>query len=346
MEFPELFDPIARFDAYMHDGATSSANRFLLDTFPNIVLKEFRPPASINYLVHYTTLDVLFSMLTPNSPFLLRTPSLSDEVDNELLDFVKKWGYLRNYDTIHSNDPNEGQFLIGAESDSHPLFSEYPLLLELLKARSEVPAYLASFISASDLEASDNLVYWRTYGKEGQGCSIAFPISLIDENAPLYKVSYGSDSVVACLDRISDIFKFSESQSNFLSVKSYSSYKNLPSFIAVALSPLNYLYKDKPYSYEHEARFVVQNTNLPSNNLFCHLVRSPKSGIQLRHFTNNDALSIFRILGSNSTITLGPTVPLATNICYVIKCLLERLGILGVTVSISSIDYKSKSLVC
>ena len=113
-----------------------------------------------NRVIHYTSICALVSILQDAS-----------EGD--------KQSSLRLYDSVHFNDPDEGNYLSGNLLEKH-----------VWLGKTDVRhAYISSFItpdSEEDVPEHDNLVYWRTYGREGAGCSL----SLTVPHSRLQKVLY------------------------------------------------------------------------------------------------------------------------------------------------------------
>ena len=74
------------------------------------------------------------------------------------------------YDTSHCNDPDEGNHLV-RELSSNDGYRW------LARESSVGHAYITSFVSGQDgIDMSDNLVFWRTYGKDGKGCSLTVAV--------------------------------------------------------------------------------------------------------------------------------------------------------------------------
>jgi len=117
-------------------------------------------------ITHYTSIHSLVSMLQ----------SASRDEKN----------FLRMYDSAHSNDPGEGNFL------KRHLSKEYTSLI----GDEASHAYIASFVLSDDEKgkARDNLSFWRAYGRDGEGCSLSLPLaSHLSKN--LRKVRYGYELV-------------------------------------------------------------------------------------------------------------------------------------------------------
>ena len=87
---------------------------------------------------------------------------------------------LRLYDSAHFNDPDEGNYLGRYLPTGQDWLSDVTLS----------HAYVTSFIvpdSNDNRDLSDNLVFWRTYGNEGEGCSLKMQIP----TSRLREVAYG-----------------------------------------------------------------------------------------------------------------------------------------------------------
>ena len=105
------------------------------------------PPITHMSVVHYTSAQTAFALLHG---------ALSEEPGAS----------LRLYDSEHTNDPKEGSYFFQGLSISRRSTTG-------LAAATPSHAYLTSFLIprvAEDL--SDDLTFWRTYGRDGQGCSL------------------------------------------------------------------------------------------------------------------------------------------------------------------------------
>ena len=144
-------------------------------------------PDAVSHLVHYTTLETLMSMLgvveAPDEdyPLAAHSQEIVEQHDGSL-------GYLRLYDTFSSNDPNEGSFFVSAADNTESFRQSYRAVWSLFENRSAAPAYQASVTYVGDAAEADKLVFWRTYGKEGAGCALAFPIACFKEQGNLFRV--------------------------------------------------------------------------------------------------------------------------------------------------------------
>ena len=126
-----------------------------------------------DYVVHYTSMAALVSML-------------QDATEERLRGKKALW---RLYDSFHLNDPDEGTYF----DRSLNLQERYSWLK---KEHGDVThAYIASFVLPNayktEEDVSNSLLFWRAYGREGEGCSLRLPI----QRSLLQRVLYGSDRV-------------------------------------------------------------------------------------------------------------------------------------------------------
>ena len=143
--------------------------------------------------VHYTSLGTVISMLE----------AAQDGT-----------GYLRMYSAIGFNDPNEGKLFTNVAKEKSQILA--PCLPE-----DEDPnrnhAFVASFIRVgqSNVEQSQTddpanaLLFWRTYGREGTGCSLQLSLTTVSEE--IREVTYGEvatansiESIDQALESVSD----------------------------------------------------------------------------------------------------------------------------------------------
>ena len=110
-------------------------------------------PSTANlFAIHYTGLPTLIALLNQRSRNLQPAHPVIEPTS------------LRLYDAAHLNDPTEGVYLAGTLPRKH----------RWVGVPKQSHAYIVSFIGEhqSDPPAEDNLVFWRMYGKEGEGCSM------------------------------------------------------------------------------------------------------------------------------------------------------------------------------
>ena len=271
----------------------------------------------VTHFVHYTCLDVLFSILEPCG---------SKKGKN---------AGLRPYDTLHSNDPEEGMFVPkhwprnphwgwDIARDTDPTSDE----AEKLSALS--PAYTLSFVrSRSTKPMNDKLPLWKEYGNGCKGCSLSIPVTQFAQHEPYmtpYRVLYGPKRVKALFDNLDvkllcPIMEITEDpifNSEFRD--------EIGRMLRDALQPFRYLYKDKTYAHEDECRIVfTQNANSPEA---CEVVYESRLGMngttKLRHYPPKRVVGLRVLFHSDTQIRLGPLVPYKHNVTAVIEKLLRR----------------------
>ena len=338
MILPEIQIMDQRVEQLIDDGLNDSAMRLVSDTVQDLVLNTFQLEKETTHLVHYTTVDALFSMLScptkANEEFGLATSGPSEELDKD-----NSSNFIRMYDTYNANDPSEGNFLLEAKPRRHPFPSRHPHLWDLLLDRSRLPAYVASFRGISSAEEVDDLVFWRTYGKDGRGCAIVFPVHFLTSNTPLLRVKYGIKEVRLTFNWLLTVFDALASASSLTKLKPPS--PGIPRYIASSLSPLPYLHKADDYKFEQETRVVMPFVDLSSRSLFCERRENLKSGLTLRHFANHRDLHVLNVLRTDAVITLGPAVRDKSNLKFILKRRLEHVGLVGAKICESKISYRS-----
>ena len=167
-------------------------------------------PADVSHLVHYTTLGTLTSMLgvveAAHEKYRLATP-VGTGVLRKSAVVGGSVGYLRLYDTFSSNDPNEGAFFVNSADAKGSFRRRYNAVWSLFKDRSASPAYQTSLTYVGDVAEADNLVFWRTYGKDGTGCALAFPMTCFEGQSNVFRIRYGEGEAATCLDTLSELLE-------------------------------------------------------------------------------------------------------------------------------------------
>ena len=269
-------------------------------------------------VVHYTSVDTVIKMFR-------------DYSDNEA-------SYLRLYDTFHFNDPDEGRYLKLAKCE---------VLSDLMKKTSPC-AYATSFVVPRDAKriesVRDNLVFWRTYGREGTGCSLAIKIPA----HRLYQVRYGETKTAVeavasiehkILDALSPMMDLDESGPKEQDIPAL-----LREATAVAMreeaEAVLYLHKSKAYNYENEARVVKTVRSIKEERKRDIVFEYESSKNKTRHYYEDDDLSVENLLVTGSIITLGPCVSFKENMAYYLEHLKEKSGLVGPEVRQSEVSYR------
>lgn len=229
---------------------------------------------STQTVIHYTSINALVSML------------------ERAARGERAW--LRLYDSVHLNDPDEGNYLARTLPPEH----------SWLAPRTGDCAYLSSFIFPENGESiADDLVFWRMYGLEGQGCSLSLKVKA----NRLRRVRYGPSGVASAQEILMPVLrslKWLKPERLSEQVKC-----TLRCFFWDSLKMVSYLYKDKAYEYENECRFVLSGPLVSSgHDVHFEYEMDRRQQPLIRHYCNDDDLELGAILASGSSITLGPCV--------------------------------------
>ena len=262
--------------------------------------------------IHYTSIHALVSMI--------------QNVANG-----NKKDSLRLYDSIHLNDPDEGNYI-----------GRYlPQKYNWLKRKEASHAYITSFITYNDeKDMSDNLVFWRTYGREGKGCSLSL---LIPRNR-LKKVLYdkdGEDGVRTTIELLNPILDSLQPLAEIKSPVADKILSRLCETVWKSLERFRYLYKSEAYEYEKECRIVVAEPDITDEEKICFESGDQNdSSEQIRHYYVDEDLATENLLTTGSSITLGPCIYNSYNVKYYLETLLKKAGLHGPEIRTSIIPYR------
>ena len=298
--------------------------------------------SSISHLVHYTGTDVVFGMLHDGD----------------------EQGGLRLYDTVHASDPEEGRFLLRHWPDRD---AERPWMWQeganedsdgdrVLKLKEQVEqglypghAYVLSFVpSTSDKRRNDKIVFWREYGREGAGCSLSIPKDRLfeAEKCPLvpYRVRYGAQDVEELAKRLNEcLFEPIEKGLRGVGEIRNTLFEEAQQKVREELQLFRYLYKDCAYEHEQEYRLVILEPRGETCGKPAYERRTNTRGETIfRHYMTRESLHSKQILGLESQVILGPTVPHPENVKKTIGELLYRKSISGTKVTFSGIRYRGR----
>ena len=283
----------------------------------------------VDSFIHYTSIATLVSMLQNASP--------SDEGSS-----------LRLYDSIHLNDPDEGNYFgrnLNLPKEYGWLNEKDPPQKRNIQEKKDKPyAYIASFIIPdTEKDMDDNLVFWRTYGKEGEGCSLSLKVP----KGRLKKVLYGAEEVKETwkllppvLDPLRPLVEVSEQPIG------ENIQKKLAQVVWESLEEIRYLYKSEAYDYENECRFVLLESDIPNKDEICFEYQEQSgSSSRIRHYYEHKDLNIRKLLTSGSSITIGPCVPYPNDVKYCLEALRRKANkrktdLIGPKVNISTIFYR------
>ena len=274
--------------------------------------------------VHYTSIDTVIR-------FLL---SSAKEEKN----------YLRSYDSWNFNDPDEGSYFMNQTKKLFPKLSNPPAS-DLVHH-----AYVTSFILDQGNNMSDSLVFWRTYGRDGGGCSLRFPFPLDCLSRVLYgsceakntgeelQQIYGTykPQIMEALDTI--IFRIDAKLDTAQSRAQVD--KIVDSAFIQQLEALKYLYKSEYYEYENEVRVVTTLDSIRERKgqIKLDLDQHQSKGV-LRHYYEDKNLATDKILISDCTITLGPNVD-KYNLQFCLEKLPDLTGLVGLEIRYSKASYR------
>ena len=317
-------------------------------------------------VVHYTSLQTLFSMLhgsaersrrrSPADPGADPHPPRRAPTDfgadadppaktpsNQELPTDRR--YLRLYDCANLNDPLEGAYflkeLVGTQDT-----------LPVLEHVVQVPAYIASFVTPNqnatngdDNKAGDNLVFWRLYGQEGRGCSISIPVERFTSGqcgATLQKVIYERGNAASHARRLRPVMECLDA---IVEAANKNRRRDLERQIAATLleclGEIPYLYKSSAYSYEEECRIVAMEADLESHGgIRYDFEARPGQCGRLRMYGQHQCLRLTNILATDTVITLGPSIPNVDYVQYAIEQLLKSIGIRDLKIEQSDILYR------
>lgn len=259
-------------------------------------------PSSL-HLAHYTSLDALFSML--HSP------------ENG----------LRLSDSSAMSDPEEGR----ATRDAR-------LVHKLLEdcgpdswiSRRYSSAYLCCFVGVrraqgQELDAGDDLLFWRLYGNEGRGVSITLPphvSELLAESSMVQRVIYTDEP-----DMNYDIAAVSKLLEDLDCLRKRAIESGAWPDLCKAVLPKcdlllgkRFLLKRSHYKMEREYRAVAFDTEEHGTCLDrgWHVQLG-----QVRKFVQYKDLSCRSILTTNGQITVGSNVPKAQCAVNIIRQMLK-----------------------
>ncbi len=277
-------------------------------------------------VVHYTSIDALVSMLRQalKDDSNVNTNEMNT-VAQQLLP-IDQVSSLRLYDSVHSNDPDEGNYF------TRILRRKY----SWLGPHDATHAYMCSFIDTRRRNTRDNLVFWRTYGKDGAGCSLFVPVA----NTAFRRVHYGSSKVKTATNILAPVLDVLVPLVGIpepgLSAEIATRLRRV---VWSSLETFAYLYKRKAYKYEQELRIVISESDVGDKNTIGF--DDTRDGLScIRHYCGHPALAIRELMVTGSVITLGPCAPDRYSVVYYLRSLLKTLDRPGPHITSSKILYR------
>ena len=267
------------------------------------------PRAQYVQVVHYTSLRTTFHLLRS---------ALQEEPDAS----------LRLYDSEHTNDPEEGRFLFKA--------LDLPPHHHWIATTTPSHAYLTSFLALSsedqdERDFSDDLNFWRSYGRDGQGCSFRVWVP----EGILQRVLYGTEAaailrtdILEILDALDPIAGLHEEARRVLREALWDE-----------LGSIRYLYKHAAYSDEKEYRVVILQEKIKEEEIQFDL-RGPPDSLR-RYYEHPDLAATKLFERSGASITIGPDAPHKEDLWHSLDLIRRRAGLYGLEIRPSQIPYRS-----
>ena len=203
---------------------------------------------------------------------------------------------LRLYDSSHSNDPDEGGHLVRDLSSNGKH--------RWLEQGSGVGhAYITSFVRDKDgRDMSDDLVFWRTYGGDGTGCSLTVDVRVQLLRRVLYEpadMKAVRRTLLPILDAATPLAQADDHCA-----------KAISETIWKRLARVRYLYKDVAYHHEQEYRVALleDSPDIRPRGVRFEPYEDSGSIVEVRHYCEIAGLDLRKLLASNSNVVLGPSV--------------------------------------
>lgn len=247
---------------------------------------------------------------------------------------------LRLYDSAHCNDPGEGNFLLNEFISS----GNY----RWLERGSEAGhAYLTSFVESEEIvgsedvtDMSDDLVFWRSYGANGNGCSLTVNVP---QNL-LRRVKYGRSeteetrkAVLPVLDAVGPLARAND---DFAGAISRTIWRGLKS--------VRYLYKGEAYHHERECRVLEPGypPGAEPDDVRFETTGQDDELLRVRHYREEHRLALRNLLTSRSKLVLGPSIKDRYSIRLYFEDLRRRArigtpGLHKFEIALSTIRYRS-----
>lgn len=271
-------------------------------------------------LAHYTDIETVVSIIRGGR-------------SKQPKKIVPKSG-LRLYDAYLMNDPREGDILWN-------FISHLPKSLQHRESESRIKtdAYVVSFVGnetkldGKEDDIGDNLLHWRLYGRDGEGCSIQFFPSNTES---LWKVLYekGADNLVEEIKTLADlsvclIHKMIEGDDKGL--------VNFADNVKSRLNEIGFMYKDASYQDEKEYRFVIPARRTGKQHY--QFRRNPKE-IPRKYIHAPKIVGRDIIFTSGSKVFVGPRVRHKEHVRKYLKHEAENHGLSSLEIISSKIPYQ------
>lgn len=273
------------------------------------IVKDHEIPEAVRSVIHYTSIGVLMSLLK-------RLEEGEERVS------------LRAYDAVHFNDPNEGRLLTSLIPDEY----------EWMKTDKKPRAYVTSFVVSDEKDDfSDNLMLWRHYGNEDEGCSLSIPVYDKSLRKKLKKVKYGTDLARNAMQQIERILEnirplTGHERFHVLSPRLYD-------IVSQNFDRIRYLHKHEAYKHENECRLVINEHESVEEARFEYRERNA-SFPKIKGYLEPKYLHARKIFVTGSVITLGPAVSEKEYMKDDLEKYLKKMQLYGPEVKVSSVSYR------
>ena len=242
---------------------------------------------------------------------------------------------LRLYDTTHCNDPDEGNHLVRELSSNDGY-------LWLARESSVGHAYITSFVGGRDgMDMSDNLVFWRTYGNDGKGCSLTVAVRADLLRQVFYSgkdIEPTKQMLLPVLDAMAPLARADESCAKLISGAFWKH-----------LEGVRYLYKDEAYHHEDEHRIAIPaaSSEIDPDRIQFQPHEPGGPSVEVRHYYEIDGLALGQILSSGSKLMLGPAAKDSYSVCLYLndlkrRALLRNPDLSNFEINVSKIRYISR----
>lgn len=228
---------------------------------------------------HFTSLSTLKALSTSGARFRLSNAEfLNDTSEGQIL-MRQIPEYLRRSKKTEIN-PNLKAWLSTISTEN------------IYKPFRPNSTYIASFLAIDPKSSVRNLPMWYTYADNCKGCAIKLDVKKF--GCPLYKVNYTPNQAREFLEGyinvLNDLWKEIGEEGS----------KRYNFFCSIALDILtqcSYLFKDKSFSYEREARAII----------FC----SPRDAEQVKYLREGElfARTYCEVPFQIDHVIFGPAVP-------------------------------------
>lgn len=297
-------------------------NQTVADLCAPIIRRRHQATPNINEqqveCVHYTSINTIVKLLY----------SSANQEKN----------YLRLYDSWHFNDPEEGVYFMRQVEGVEGFDIKHLLYNACIK-----PAYIACFVLGGQDDISDNLLYWRMYGEEGEGCSL----KLLVPAERLSKVLYGRDEAKKTGQDLQQLYndfrpQIQEALSPIIDVFGKESIEaKIDQSFAETLETISFLYKNDNFSYEREVRFVETLDSIKRKGRDIKFDLDPfLPKEKIRHYYEHEDLASDKVLITDCVITIGPTVNDRDNLFFCLKELQQRADLPGPEIRLSQVSYR------